>query len=651
MSDFRAIGGVSATLRSLLTDRMELPVNFPGVPVTIGPPPFSALDNNPRLEPLRINLFLYRVSENGYLQNQEIPGRGNPGAYGHPPLSLNLHYLVTAHGNEETQIQGTPFFDDTHAQYLLGSAMRVLHDVPIITDSIVTRRDPSGVAILDLSLRDEYERIKITLEPLTLEDLTKLWTALTLRMRLAAAYAVNVVQIESRRERVYPRPVGQPASWLAPPQPGGPPTPGPMISVIQMRSPMIASVSVRRANSAVENPLPCGRIGANDVLVLRGTSLQGPRTYVSFGDVLVPASYADPTRVEAPIPDTSVPGAGAIDPAQRLQPGVVGVKAIVRDPRVPGGAFSSNEASFMLVPMVDPASLGYVAGLPRQIAVNGERLSGPAPRGQTMIGRAVVPSTDYLSATPKKIVVPVPDSLPAAGVQCIVGATLADPVLLGAGVLSFDLQIAGNTRPITANLPAAIPRDDLAALLAARIHDAANGDALFLGTRVDLWHERLLIVPGGLTSAIAVTPGAGSNFAAALGLVTPQPPGAGRAWISGALPAPALTAGTPRIAVTIGAQPPVVVRMGPAASLTALADVLQSALQAASPLVEYKQAQVGVSGTQLLVIPGSPGLVRFDAVSGDVTTVVELQLHARFAVRVRVNDAESFDDASVELPQ
>ncbi|MFP4848155.1 hypothetical protein [Paraburkholderia sp. BR14264] len=91
--------------------------------------------------------------------------------------------------------------------------------------------------------------------------------------------------------------------------------------------------------------------------------------------------------------------------------------------------------------------------------------------------------------------------------------------------------------------------------------------------------------------------------------------------------------------------------MGPAASLTALADVLQSALQAASPLVEYKQAQVGVSGTQLLVIPGSPGLVRFDAVSGDVTTVVELQLHARFAVRVRVNDAESFDDASVELPQ
>ena len=79
MSDFRAIGGVSATLQTLLADRMELPDGLTNVPVTIGPPPFSALDNNPRREDPRVNLYLYRVSEHGGLQNQEIPGRGSPG--------------------------------------------------------------------------------------------------------------------------------------------------------------------------------------------------------------------------------------------------------------------------------------------------------------------------------------------------------------------------------------------------------------------------------------------------------------------------------------------------------------------------------------------------------------------------------------------
>ena len=49
--------------------------------------------------------------------------------------------------------------------------------------------------------------------------------------------------------------------------------------------------------------------------------------------------------------------------------------------------------------------------------------------------------------------------------------------------------------------------------------------------------------------------------------------------------------------------------------------------------------------------PGAAGLVTFDAPPGDTTTVVELQLHARFAVRVRVNGAESIDDAVLELPQ
>jgi len=41
MSDFHAIGGVSATLQTLLEDRMELPFGA-AVPGTIGTPPFTS---------------------------------------------------------------------------------------------------------------------------------------------------------------------------------------------------------------------------------------------------------------------------------------------------------------------------------------------------------------------------------------------------------------------------------------------------------------------------------------------------------------------------------------------------------------------------------------------------------------------------------
>jgi hypothetical protein len=43
-------------------------------------------------------LFLYRATENASLKNQMIPGQGHPSEYGHPPLSLVLHYLLTAYG-------------------------------------------------------------------------------------------------------------------------------------------------------------------------------------------------------------------------------------------------------------------------------------------------------------------------------------------------------------------------------------------------------------------------------------------------------------------------------------------------------------------------------------------------------------------------
>ena len=65
-------------------------------------------------------------------------------------------------------------------------------------------------------------------EPLTIEDLSKVWTALTMPFRLGASYHVSVVQIQSRRQRSFPQPVGEPPP-RTPADFGTPPTTGPRV--------------------------------------------------------------------------------------------------------------------------------------------------------------------------------------------------------------------------------------------------------------------------------------------------------------------------------------------------------------------------------------------------------------------------------------
>ena len=651
VSDFRAIGGVSATLRTLIRDRMEFPDGVPDAPVTIGPPPFSTKDAEQRKEDPRLNLFLYRVTENGYLQNQEVPGRAGNG-YGHPPLSLNLHYLLTAYGNTELNGgAGSALFDDTNAHFLLGSAMRVLHDYPIVTDQLTAVRPPSGGMLLHASLRDAYEKVRLSLEPLTLEDVTKVWTALALRYRLSAAYVVNVVQVESRRPRTFPRPVGQPVSPTTPPLPTDPPSPGPWIYALTMQTPTITELHVRRLGETTEQPFPYARIG--DTLVLRGTALSGPETHVRFGDVEVPASLASPTQVEASVPDT-LAGSNLIPVALRLQPGVRTVQVVAHDPLVPHSAFTSNEAAFMLVPTVDPSRVVLSAGAPRTLSIEGARLVGPTPGGETVIGRSVIERSAYLDESPAKVVVPVPTSLPMRDVSVLVGAALPDPVPIGTTTHSLRVTIGGTFSDVSAaaTLPTAIPRDSVAAILTALIRDARPQDHRFARARVELHDDRLVVVAGDLTSSVSITsPGAGT-FATALGLTATPGPGDGSGAVSGSLsPLPVLSAPSPRLAVQVGALTPVAVALQPFGSIPALAAGLQTGIRAASPDAAYADARVLTIGQQLLVIPGTAGSVTFAAPAGDPSTVAELRLHGLFPVRIRANGAESTDPATVELPQ
>lgn len=330
MSSYRAIAGVSASLRTLLLDRMDLqnPGGTP-IPVTIAPPDVTVNTITGR----RLNLYLYQITENAYLKNQEIPGQGHPSAYGHPPLSLDLHYLLTAYGSSETAETG-----DLEAQEILGDAMRVLHDFAIVTDRLTITQATVGTVgapLLDPSLLGEFEKVKITLKPLSLDDLTKIWTALPENnFRRSVAYEVSVIQIESQTPRRTVLPVRERRVYALP-----------------FRSPQIQDV-FRIPVSGVNN----SRLEVGETLRIQGVNLAGSSILVRLGDQTVPALTTSDAQIDAIVPNTLAAGVQAVQVIHELP-----LATLPGQPPMPHRVFSSNLLAFQLLPrLVDitPATAG-----------------------------------------------------------------------------------------------------------------------------------------------------------------------------------------------------------------------------------------------------------------------------------------------------
>lgn len=188
MSNQLAIAAVTATLRSLL-------VRGVGIPEVTARP----LDNARRSATgHQLNLFLYQVLPDAAFRNQDMPRRTKPGETGYPALPLMLYYLLTAYSDDE---------DDTNAHLLLGEAMGVLHDHPLLGAAEIRNATSPITDLADSDLHDQIERVRINLQPLTFEDMAKLWSSFQVHYRVSAAYQVSVVLIESTRPPRTPLPV------------------------------------------------------------------------------------------------------------------------------------------------------------------------------------------------------------------------------------------------------------------------------------------------------------------------------------------------------------------------------------------------------------------------------------------------------------
>ena len=191
MSNSLAIGAVTATLRNLLDKGIS--AEGGGLHTTTLPPEkaqtFGQADGAGR-----INLFLYQTQINGAWRNMDMPRQIKPNETGQPPLALDLFYLLTAYERDDGD-------SSVIAHRLLGRAMRVLHDHPLLgADEIRT-------ALPNNDLADQIERIRITPQPMAVDEFSKLWTTFQVGYRISAAYHVSVVLIESTRSSRTPLPV------------------------------------------------------------------------------------------------------------------------------------------------------------------------------------------------------------------------------------------------------------------------------------------------------------------------------------------------------------------------------------------------------------------------------------------------------------
>lgn len=193
MSNPLALAGVTAVLQHYLHNAYTGTVFGGTVKVSAKAPDIVQQDVNTGSANTQINLFLHQVTHNVGWRNQDLPSMSSDGKsrLKNPPLALDLHYLLTAYGS-----------DDCEAEGLLGYAVLLLHQSPVLTRNDITQalgHLPSNPLFDQLhlaGLADQVEMIKITPSPLGREEMAWLWTALKADYRPTFPFQVSVVLID-----------------------------------------------------------------------------------------------------------------------------------------------------------------------------------------------------------------------------------------------------------------------------------------------------------------------------------------------------------------------------------------------------------------------------------------------------------------------
>jgi Pvc16 N-terminal domain len=338
MSNGLAMAAVSFVLVDLLNngliDRDISSTGVGEVSVTALAP--SLLDDTAK-GPSQLNLFLYQVTPNQGWRNVGFPSRDASGArIDNPPLALDLHYLLMAYGSQPL-----------HAEILLGYAMQLLHETPILTRDAIRKSlsAPTQVAgglpaaMLNLytsELAEQVELVKIWPQILSTEEISKLWTALQTHYRPTAAYQASVVLIESKASIKTALPVQYRT-----------------VQVIPFEKPVIDAILSQK--TAIDPIVPDQPILPGYNLVLQGSQLKGEVTSVLVGniEVLPPDPDIKPSQIIAGIPSALEAGTQTVQVIQQV---------LLGSPLTTHRGVESNVTTFVLRPVIQTVSASGVQG-------------------------------------------------------------------------------------------------------------------------------------------------------------------------------------------------------------------------------------------------------------------------------------------------
>lgn len=135
-----------------------------------------------------VSVWLYRVSRDEQRLN-DPPVRLSPTELQPAPLPLRLHYLITPVTNETSG-------DPETEQVILGKILQVFHGHPVLRGSDL-QAEFAGTEV----------ELRMRLEPMNLDDITRIWDALNGSYQLSVSYEVALVNITADLEPVRMTPV------------------------------------------------------------------------------------------------------------------------------------------------------------------------------------------------------------------------------------------------------------------------------------------------------------------------------------------------------------------------------------------------------------------------------------------------------------
>jgi hypothetical protein len=144
-----------------------------------------------------LSVWLYRIIRDDQRLN-DPPVRISPTELRPPPLPVRLHYLMTPVTNEQTG-------DPETEQLILGKVLQLFHSHPVLAG-----------ADLQAEFAGTEVELRVRLEPLMLEEITRVWEALDGSYQLSISYEVSVVNImpELEPEQVSPVTISLPEHGL-----------------------------------------------------------------------------------------------------------------------------------------------------------------------------------------------------------------------------------------------------------------------------------------------------------------------------------------------------------------------------------------------------------------------------------------------------